>query len=178
MLWPCAKAVLTIHRDFGDRTDRKHARLKMSSRSAERIGTRRGSGATRRHEDGTSAHYKFTSHGRRLRWNKARWNVVPTLFVETGRVKDAKKIAVRRVAEKFGDVESAYWKPKRHHRNVVSLRTSNHALLAEHGVKTDNPGKRAHAAADGCPALPRAVSHSPSPNGCCPALLNGSKSFA
>ena len=23
-----AKAVLTIHRDFGDRTDRKHARLK------------------------------------------------------------------------------------------------------------------------------------------------------
>ena len=25
-----AKAVLTIHRDFGDRTDRKHARLKLS----------------------------------------------------------------------------------------------------------------------------------------------------
>jgi sulfite reductase (NADPH) hemoprotein beta-component len=27
-LIPAAKAVLTVHRDFGDRTDRKHARLK------------------------------------------------------------------------------------------------------------------------------------------------------
>jgi len=89
-----AKAVLTIHRDFGDRTDRKHARLKYASRSAERIGLARKWSKRAGMKMEPARDYKFTSTGDVYGWNKGldgMWFL--TLFVETGRVKDAKKIA-------------------------------------------------------------------------------------
>ena len=84
--------MLTIHRDFGDRTDRKHARLKYVV-----AGTRRGLDArrnreTRRHS--SSSRPGLTSSRRTgdlYGWHKAvdgKWFL--TLFVETGRVKDVK----------------------------------------------------------------------------------------
>jgi len=156
-----AKAVLTIHRDFGDRTDRKHARLKY-------VVAERGADWTRAEVEKRAGirlesprPYEFTTTGDLYGWRKqvdGRWFL--TLFVETGRVKDSDnrrlKTGLRQIAEKFGDIEfhlSA-------NQNIIlaniteSDRPAINALLGEHGVKTDNQASVMHAAAMACPALP------------------------
>lgn len=156
-----SQAVLTIHRDFGDRTDRKHARLKyvvqergvdwMRSEIEKRAGIRLG--AVRPHV--------FTTTGDRYGWHKAvdgSWFL--TLFVETGRVKDTaearQKTALRRVAERFSGVEFRLTA----NQNVILAnvtdadRAAITALLAEHGVKTENQATVLQASSMACPALP------------------------
>jgi sulfite reductase (NADPH) hemoprotein beta-component len=152
-----SKAVLTIHRDFGDRTDRKHARLKyvVAERGVdfmrEEVNKRAGITLT------PAKPYKFTTTADILGWHKAvdgTWFL--GLFVQTGRVKDAKKIALREVAEKFPKIEFRLTA----NQNVI-LANANHdekvaitALLTTHGVKTENQASILHAASMACPALP------------------------
>ena len=156
-----AKAVLSIHRDFGDRTERKHARLKyvVAERGADWARAEVEKRAGVRLEAARS--YEFTTTGDLYGWRKqfdGRWFL--TLFVETGRVKDSDKrrlkTALRQIAERFGDIEfhlSA-------NQNIIlvnipeSDRPAINALLGEHGVKTDNQAGVLHAAAMACPALP------------------------
>ncbi len=156
-----AKAVLTIHRDFGDRTDRKHARLKyvvaergvdwIRAEIEKRAGTKLG----------PIRDYKFTTTGDTYGWHQAldgTWFV--TLFVETGRVKDfggvRQKTALRRVAEQFSNTEFRLSA----NQNVIlaNIRDTDKgalaAVLAEHGVKTENQAGVLHAASLACPALP------------------------
>ena len=156
-----AKAVLTVHRDFGDRTDRKHARLKyvVAERGVDfiRDEVNRRAGITLE----PPRHYKFTTSGDTYGWHKAldgTWFF--TLFVETGRIKDGgnlrQKTALRRVAEKFVNLEFRLSA----NQNVILANVAEAdkaavtALLAEHGVKTDNQASVLHAAAMACPALP------------------------
>lgn len=156
-----AKAVLTVHRDFGDRTDRKHARLKyvVAERGVDWTRTEIEKRAGFKLEP--ARHYEFTTTGDTYGWQKAldgTWFL--TLFVESGRVKDAgalrQKTALRRVAEKFGNIEFRLSA----NQNVIlanvaeSDKAAVNALLAEHGVKTQNQTSVLHAAAMACPALP------------------------
>jgi sulfite reductase (NADPH) hemoprotein beta-component len=152
-----AKAVLTIHRDFGDRTDRKHARLKyvVAERGVkfmqDEVNQRAGITLA------PAKPYKFTTTADLLGWHKAtdgKWFL--GMFVETGRVKNAQKIALRDVAEKFPNIEFRLSA----NQNVI-LANANHdekvaitALLATHGVKTENQARVLHAAAMACPSLP------------------------
>src|ERR1035437_4905478 len=101
-----AKAVLTIHRDFGDRTDRKHARLKyvVADRGVDfmRAEVNQRAGITL----APAKPYKFTTTADLLGWHKAvdgTWFL--GLFVNMGRVKDAQKIALRQISEKFSNIE-------------------------------------------------------------------------
>jgi len=152
-----AKAVLTIHRDFGDRVDRKHARLKyvVEERGVdfirEEVNKRAGI------ELAPARDYTFTTTGDVYGWNKAldgSWFL--TLFVETGRVKGEQKLALRRIAEKFPGVEFRLTG----NQNVLianvaeSDKATVTALLAEHGQKTENQATVLHAASMACPALP------------------------
>ncbi len=158
-----AKAVLTIHRDFGDRTDRKHARLKyvVQERGVDFIRNEVNQRAGIQLEP--AREYKFTTTGDTYGWHKAlngTWFL--TLFVETGRVKDKdngslrQKTALRRVAEKFGNIEFRLSA----NQNIIlanigeSDKAAINALLAEHSVKTENQTSILHAAAMACPALP------------------------
>jgi sulfite reductase (NADPH) hemoprotein beta-component len=156
-----AKAVVTIHRDFGDRTDRKHARLKY-------VVAERGVDWTRAEIEKRASvklapakPFKFTSMGDLYGWHKqtdGRWFL--TLFVETGRVKDVEgrrlKTALRQVAEKFPNIEFRLST----NQNVILTNVSEadraaiNALLAEYGVKTEKQASVLHAAAMACPALP------------------------
>jgi sulfite reductase (NADPH) hemoprotein beta-component len=156
-----AKATVTIHRDFGDRTDRKHARLKY-------VVAERGADWTREEIENRAnvkfapaKPFKFTRMGDLYGWNKqvdGRWFL--TLFVETGRVKDVEgrrlKTALRQVAEKFPDIEFRLTT----NQNVILANVSEidrpaiNSLLAEHGVKTEKQASLLHAAALACPALP------------------------
>lgn len=156
-----AKAVLTIHRDFGDRTNRKHARLKyvVEERGAEwvrdEVNRRTGNALA------AARPYQFTTTGDLYGWHRAvDGSLFLTLFVETGRIKDVSghqlKTALRRVAEKFPHIEFRLSA----NQNVILAnvpeadRAGITALLAAHGVKTDNQASVLHAASMACPALP------------------------
>jgi sulfite reductase (NADPH) hemoprotein beta-component len=156
-----AKAVLTIHRDFGDRTDRKHARLKyvIAERGVDwaRAEVERRAGI----QFASAKPFKFTTTGDIYGWNKAvdgSWFL--GLFVETGRVKDVEgrtlKTALRQVADKFQKIEFRLSA----NQNLILANVPDadksgiNAILAQHGIKTDNQTTVLHAAAMACPALP------------------------
>jgi sulfite reductase (NADPH) hemoprotein beta-component len=156
-----AKAVLTIHRDFGDRTNRKHARLKYvveergSAWVYDEVNRRAG------HVLSGIRRFEFTTTGDLYGWNRAvDGKLFLTLFVESGRVKDvpghAQKTALRQAAERFPHVEFRLSA----NQNVILAnvppadRAGLTALLASHGVKVENQASILHAAAMACPALP------------------------
>lgn len=156
-----ARAVLTIHRDFGDRTDRKHARLKY-------VVAERGVDWTRAEFEKRAGFklepprpFRFTTMGDLYGWHRAvdgSWFL--TLYVETGRVKDVEgrrlKTALREVAEKFPSLEFRLTP----NQNVILAAVAEadqpaiNALLAAHGVRTENQTSVLRAAAMACPALP------------------------
>ena len=152
-----AKAVLTIHRDFGDRTDRKHSRLKyvVAERGVkfmqDEVNARAGLTLA------PAKPYQFTTTSDLLGWRKAvdgSWFL--GMFVESGRVKGAQKIALREVADKFSKIEFRLTA----NQNVILANVSEadksgiSAVLAAHGVKTENQATILHAAAMACPSLP------------------------
>jgi len=156
-----AEAVITIHRDFGDRAERKHARLKY-------VVAERGVDWTRAEVEKRAGFklapprsYRFTTTGDLYGWHRqtdGRWFL--TLFVETGRVKDAGdhrlKTVLRQIAERFGSIEFRL-SPN---QNIILANLSDadqaaiNPLLAEHGVRTENQASVLHAASLACPALP------------------------
>jgi sulfite reductase (NADPH) hemoprotein beta-component len=156
-----AEALLTIHRDYGDRTDRKHARLKyvIAERGVDwaRAEVERRAGL----KLAPAKPFKFTTTSDLYGWRQAvdgSWFL--TLFVETGRVKDVEgrtlKTALRQVAEKFSGIEFRLSA----NQNIILANVAAadqagiNALLAQHGVKTENQASVLHAASMACPALP------------------------
>lgn len=156
-----AKAVLTIHRDFGDRTNRKHARLKyvVAERGVEWMTAE----VNRRSGNALSGvrRFEFTSTTDTYGWQRAvDGSDFLTLFVQTGRIKDveghAMKTALRQVAEKFPHVEFRLSA----NQNVILAnvppadRSGIDALLKSHGIKTSNQASILHSASMACPSMP------------------------
>jgi sulfite reductase (NADPH) hemoprotein beta-component len=155
-----SKAVLTIHRDFGDRTNRKHARIKyvLEERGAKwcRAEVERRAGILLE----PARPFEFTRQGDLLGWHRqTNGNYFLGLFVENGRIKDEEgyrlKAGLRAAVEKF--------KPE------VRLTASQNLLLVnvkpeqrdgiteilkQHGVSVDNPFSPSRLASMACPALP------------------------
>jgi sulfite reductase (NADPH) hemoprotein beta-component len=157
-----AQAVVTIHRDFGDRADRKHARLKyvLQDRGAKWF----------REELERRVHFslaepmpfKFETQSDAFGWNQqADGRLFLGLFVETGRISDRDgwrmKTALREVVAKY--------------QPEVGLTPADNVLLvnlaaaqreeitrvfAAHGVQTDpeRQGSILRRASMGCVALP------------------------
>ncbi len=156
-----AKAVLTFHRDFGDRTDRKHARLKyvVAERGVDFVRSEIEQRVGFKLEPARA--YQFTTTNDAYGWHKAvdGTNFL-TLFVETGRIKDTdkarQKTALRRIAEQFGNIEFRLTA----NQNVLLANVSDadqpaiNALLTEHGVRTENQASLLHGNSMACPALP------------------------
>jgi len=152
-----AKAVLTIHRDFGDRTDRKHARLKY-------VVEERGVDWTRAEVEkraglklAPAKPVKFTTTTDILGWHRGvDGKNFFSLFVENGRVKNEKKIALREIAEKFPNIEFRLTT----NQNVVLASVSDadktgiNAVFAAHKIPVENQTTVWHASAMACPALP------------------------
>ncbi len=157
-----AKAVVTMHRDLGDRTDRKHARFKyvVEERGVEWIRAEFETRAGFKLEPARP--FQFTTSGDLYGWHQAvdgKWFL--TIFVETGRVKDMEgrrlKTALRQFAEKFSETEFRLTP----NQNVILANIAEEdqdaitELLTEHGVSTGHrPATVLHAAAMACPALP------------------------
>jgi sulfite reductase (NADPH) hemoprotein beta-component len=155
-----AKAVLTVHRDFGDRTNRKHARLKyvLADRGVDwfrkeveqRIGFKLE----------PARPFEFTRQGDLLGWHKqTNGNFFLGLFVENGRVRDVDgyqlKTGLRRVIERF---QPQVRLTASQNLLLVDIRPEHRAdvkqLLSEHGISVHNPFSRTRMASMACPALP------------------------
>jgi len=155
-----AKATLTIHRDFGDRTDRKRARLKyiLETQGAEwfreELEKRFGSKLV------DPKPMKFESQGDAFGWGKSLdGSLYLGLYVETGRIKDADgynlKTALRTIVEKF-QVETrltpsqnlilANIKPE--HQSEIT------DILAKAGIPVENQATAIRRASMACPSMP------------------------
>jgi sulfite reductase (NADPH) hemoprotein beta-component len=155
-----AKGVVTMHRDFGDRTNRKHARLKyvIAERGVpwfrEELERRLGFPFEEPRP------YAFTHQGDLYGWRQQfDGNLFLGLFVENGRIKDEGsrrfKSGLRRVVEEFKP--SLRLTPS---QNVLLVnvpfaqRDGITRLLAEHGVPVENQASVIRRASIACPALP------------------------
>jgi sulfite reductase (NADPH) hemoprotein beta-component len=155
-----AKAVLTIHRDFGDRTNRKHARLKyiLAERGVDWARSEVEKRAGIKLEPARP--FQFTRQGDLLGWHKQTdGNYFLGLFVENGRVKNANgyqlKTGLRKVVEQF---QPEVRLTASQNLLLVGVRPGQREgierVLGEHGVSTENPFSRTRLASMACPALP------------------------
>ncbi len=154
------KAAITIHRDFGDRSNRKHARLKyvIADRGVEWFRQELEQRAGMKLE--AARPFEFTRQGDLLGWHRqTNDNYFLGLFVENGRVRDDEgyqlQTALRRVIERFQpevrltasqNILLVNIKPE--HREAIDQ------LLNEHGVSSKNPYSRTRLASMACPSLP------------------------
>jgi sulfite reductase (NADPH) hemoprotein beta-component len=155
-----AKAVIMVHRDFGDRTNRKHARLKyvLEERGVDwfRLEVEQRAGI----ELEPARPFHFTKQGDLLGWHQQTdGNYFLGLFVENGRVKDVEgyqlKTGLRRVIERFQPEVRLTSSQNLLLVNVrPEQRTDLEQLLSEHGVSASNPFSRTRLASMACPALP------------------------
>jgi sulfite reductase (NADPH) hemoprotein beta-component len=155
-----AMAVLTIHRDFGSRTDRKHARLKyvIEDRGVDwfreeverRIGFKLEAVQP----------FRFSRQGDLFGWHQqADGNWFLGLYIETGRIKDGDngslKSALGQVVEKFRP--EIRLTPSQNLLLVNVARENREEidrLLAEHNVKVEDQASPLRRASMACPALP------------------------
>ncbi len=155
-----AKAVITVHRDFGDRTNRKHARLKyvLHERGVDWFRAEVEQRAGIKLEPARP--FQFTKQGDLLGWHQqSNGNYFLGLFVENGRIRDVDgyqlKSGLRRVIERF---RPEIRLTASQNILLVDLRPEQRAdvtqLLSEHGVSVNNPFSRTRRASMACPALP------------------------
>ena len=157
-----ARAVLTVHRDFGSRSDRKHARLKyvLADRGArwfqEELERRVGFGLAE------PKPFKFDKQSDAFGWNRqADGRLFLGLFIETGRIRDRDgwrmKTALREAVAKY--------QPEVRLTPANNIILANLAaaqqdeitrLFAEHGVQTqpEQQGSLLRRASMACVALP------------------------
>jgi sulfite reductase (NADPH) hemoprotein beta-component len=155
-----ARGAVTIHRDFGDRANRRHARLKyvIQERGAAwfRAELERRLGFKLE----TARPFAFTRQGDLYGWHRQfDGKLFLGLFVENGRIKDAGdyrlKTGLRRVAEQFQP--ELRLTPS---QNILLINVNTNdkdaitRLLAENGVAVDNQAGPVRLASMACPALP------------------------
>jgi sulfite reductase (NADPH) hemoprotein beta-component len=152
------EAVVTVQRDWGDRANRKHARLKYTIEDcgldAFRAEVERRSGVRL----GSPRSFAFTSTGDRYGWTEGEdGRSHLTLFIENGRVKDFPDAAaftgLRRIAEVHdGDIRLTA------NQNIIianvtpEKRGEIEDLVAAHGLTSRASALRRNAMA--CVALP------------------------
>jgi sulfite reductase (NADPH) hemoprotein beta-component len=152
-----AEAVVTVQRDWGDRSDRKHARLKYTIDD-------RGLDAFRAEVERRSVKFQkprpfaFTSTGDRFGWTEGEHGRAHlTLFIENGRVTDSPGArmltGLRRIAESHeGDLRLTT------NQNLIianaapEKRAAIEALVREHGLGSQVSALRRNSMA--CVALP------------------------
>ncbi len=155
-----AKAVVGIHRDFGDRTNRKHARLKYVI--AERgVDWFRGELESRLGSKLEPARpFQFTQQRDMLGWHRqTNGNYFLGLFVQNGRVSDVEgyrlKTGLRRVIDQF---QPEVRLTANQNILLAEVRPEQRAgidqVLGEHGIDTGNPYSPTRLASMACPSMP------------------------
>src|SRR3954468_23153836 len=153
-----SEAVLTVQRDWGDRSDRKHARLKYTIEDrgldAFRAEVERRSGV----KLGKPRPYAFTSTGDRYGWTEGEdGRSHLTLFIENGRVKDTPAARMVTGLRRIAEIHDGDFRLTPNQNVIIAdVRPENRAaieaLVAEHGLTAQASALRRNSMA--CVALP------------------------
>ena len=155
-----SRGVLTVHRDFGDRTDRKHARLKyvLEEKGVEWFRAELEQRVGFKLEPAKPVEFKTQRD--LFGWHtQADGRLFLGIFVLTGRIKDEgscrQKSGIRAVVDRF--------KPEVRltpQQNIIlanipaDQKDAVTALLAEHGVPVENQATVIRRASMACPSMP------------------------
>jgi sulfite reductase (NADPH) hemoprotein beta-component len=151
-----AEEIMTTQRDFGDRTDRKHARLKYTIEDRglfwfrEEVERRLGYRLT------APRRFEFTHTGDRYGWVEGENGTAHfTLFIMSGRVKDGLKRALREIAQAHtGDFRLTANQNLMIAGVTPSSRPQIEALLRKHKLDTANSVSGLALNSMSCVALP------------------------
>ena len=155
-----SKAVLLVHRDFGDRTDRKHARLKYV---LEEQGVEWFRAEVEKRLDfklEPAREFKFEKQGDMFGWHEQHdGKLFLGLYVLAGRIQDTDtvklKTAIRRIVEEFR-VETRLTPSQ----NILLVgidpakKDAINAILSEYGVEVEDQATVVRRASMACPAMP------------------------
>jgi sulfite reductase (NADPH) hemoprotein beta-component len=155
-----ARAVVGIHRDFGDRTNRKHARLKyvLEEKGVDWFRAEIEGRAGFKLEPARDV--KFERQGDLFGWHKQLdGNYFLGLYVETGRIKDTEqfqlKTALRKIVEQFHAEIRLTPSQNLILANVPAKdRDAITAILTGCNIPVENQGTILRRASMACPALP------------------------
>lgn len=155
-----AEAVVTVQRDFGDRTDRKHARLKYTiadrglvwfrDQVEQRVGFRFG--AVRQ--------FEFTHTSDRYGWTEGVNNTLHyTLFIQSGRVKDTAEYKLKTALREIAKVHQGDYRLTPNQNLIIANiapadRARIEALLVQYKLDTANNATGLKLNAMSCVALP------------------------
>jgi len=155
-----AEKVVTVQRDFGDRVERKHARLKYTIADRGLLWFRTEVERRLGYELGTPRRFEFTDTGDRYGWVEGFGGTAHfTLFIENGRVKDADgyrlKTALREIAKVHrGDFRLT----PNQHLMIAGVTAADRprieALLREHGLDRAGGASGLRLNSMACVALP------------------------
>lgn len=155
-----AEKVMTVQRDFGDRKDRKHARLKYTvedmglDRFRETVEARLG------YRLGEPRHFHFEHNGDRFGWvtdHRGRHHL--TLFISNGRVKDTADYALRSGLREIARVHKGDFRLTANQNLVIanvkdSARPKIEELLAKFGIAGSHHRSGLRLNSIACVALP------------------------
>jgi sulfite reductase (NADPH) hemoprotein beta-component len=151
-----AEKIVTVQRDYGDRTDRKHARFKYTVADRGLVWIRTEVERRLGWQLGVPRRFEFTDTGDRYGWTDGPdGDSHFTLFIENGRVKGATKAALREIAKVHkGDFRLT----PNQHLMIASVAAADRprieALLREHVLDTAHRASALRLNAMACVALP------------------------
>jgi sulfite reductase (NADPH) hemoprotein beta-component len=155
-----AEKVLTVQRDFGDRTNRKHARLKytIDDRGLEwfRTELQRRLGWELEPE----RPYTFAHHGDRYGWvsgSDGNWHL--TLFIENGRVCDSEEASVLTGLRRIAEVHDGEFRLTPNQHLIISRISPNNRprierLVRQYGLSDGSRESAIRRNASACVGLP------------------------
>ncbi len=155
-----SKGVLTIHRDFGDRTNRKHARLKYVLEEKGAAWFRQELESRLGYKLADAKPFKFDRQGDHFGWDTAAdGRKFLGLYVETGRIKDKDgyrlKAALKLIAERFG---AEFRLTPSQNIVLANIAPSDQSaitqILADHGIPVENQTTALRRASMACPSMP------------------------
>ena len=155
-----AEKIVTVQRDWGNRENRKRARLKYTIEDRGLDNFRAEVEKRLGYQLGEPRPFEFTSTGDVIGWAQGadkKWHL--TLFVENGRIKDKPGWRLRTALREIAEIHSGGFICTANQNVIVSNVTAKtkpriEALLKEHGIDigTDLSGLRRNSMA--CVALP------------------------
>ncbi len=155
-----AEKVMTVQRDFGDRTDRKHARLKYTIADRGLAWFRGEVEARLGYRLGTPRAFKFTHTGDRYGWVESHDGRSHfTIFIQSGRVKDTGNYKLRTALREIAYAHKGDLRLTANQNLVIANiepgeRPRIEALLKKHRLETANDASGLKLNAMSCVALP------------------------
>ena len=154
-----AEKIVTVQRDWGDRTNRKHARLKYTIETHGLEAFRAELEKRLGYQLGKARPFIFESTGDRLGWvqdHQGLWHY--TLFIESGRIKDTDERQILKGLREIAKVHDGEFRITANQNVIVAkvkpeAKARIEALLADHHIGPESySGLRRNSMA--CVALP------------------------